>query len=117
MAKALNDDDDASLEVDCEPGTESDAALLDLLDALVEERGRVPAAQVLGVNYRTLALCCDSLQVSRRMRRALVEFRDRGGDGGSETVDGDGDGPPDGEVAALWERVAELEDEKAELRE
>ena len=122
MVKALNDDDDATLEVDQDSGVEPDAplsddALLDLLDALVEERGRVPAAQVLGVNYRTLALCCDSRQVSRRMRRALVEFRDRGSDGGGETELADGDGAPDGEVVMLMERVAELEDENAELRE
>ncbi|MDE2843120.1 MAG: hypothetical protein OXN21_07040 [Chloroflexota bacterium] len=90
---------------------------MDLLDALVEERGRVPAAQALGVNYRTLALCCDSREVSRRMRRALVEFRDRGGAGGGETGDGDGGGPPDGDPAVLRERVAELEEENAELRE
>jgi len=90
---------------------------LDLLDALVEARGRVPAAQVLGVNCRTLALCCDSRQVSRRMRRALVEFRDRGSDGGGETELADGDGAPDGDVVMLMERVAELEDENAELRE
>ena len=29
----------------------SDAALLDLLDALVDDRGRVAAAEALGVNY------------------------------------------------------------------
>ncbi|MYE38601.1 MAG: hypothetical protein F4X27_00020, partial [Chloroflexi bacterium] len=69
------------------------------------------------MNYRTLALCCDSRQVCRRMRRVLVEFRDPGGDGGSETGDGDGGGPPDGVVAALRQRVAELEEENAELRE
>ncbi|MYC33284.1 MAG: hypothetical protein F4X64_08920 [Chloroflexi bacterium] len=118
----MNDDDDASLELDHDPGAEPDAplsddALLDLLDALVEERGRVPAAQVLGVNYRTRALCCDSGQVSRRMRRALVEFRDRGSAGGGETGDGGGDGPPDEGVGALRQRVAELEEENAELRE
>ncbi|MYC33414.1 MAG: hypothetical protein F4X64_09590 [Chloroflexi bacterium] len=62
------------------------------------------------MNYRTLALCCHSRQVSRRMRRALVELRDLGGDGTGETVVGDGDGPPDGNVAALRQRVAELED-------
>ena len=95
----------------------SDDALLDLLDALVEERGRVHAAQVLGVNYRTLAFCCDLRRVSRRMRRALVEFRDRGGVGDGETEVGDGDGPPDGDVTALQERVAELENENAKLRE
>jgi len=83
----------------------------------VEERGRVPAAQALGVNYRTLALCCDSREVSRRMRRALVEFRDRGGSGGGETEDGNGEGPLDGDRAVLRQRVAELEDENAELRD
>jgi len=90
---------------------------LDLLDALVQERGRVPAAQALGVNYRTLALCCDTREVSRRMRRALVEFRDRGGSGGGETEDGNGEGPLDGDRAVLRQRVAELEDENAELRD
>ena len=118
----MNDHDEPVCEAGQDPGIEPDAplsddALLDLLDALVEARGRVPAAGVLGVNYRTLALCCDSRQVSRRMRRALVEFRDRGGDGGCETGDGDGDGPPDAGVAALRQRVAELEDENSQLRE
>ena len=122
MVKAVNHDDDATREVDqdsdIEPDTPLlDGPLLDLLDALVEERGRVPAAQVLGVNYRTLALCCDSREVSRRMRRALVEFRERGGVGGGEAGDGDGDGPLDGNVAALRQRVAELEEENAQLRE
>ncbi len=69
----------------------------------------MPAAEVLGVNYRTLALCCDS----RRMRRALVEFRERGGAGGGET--GDGDGLPDKGVMVLRQRTADLEDENAEL--
>ena len=31
---------------------------MDLLDALVDERGRAPAARVLGVNCRTPAICC-----------------------------------------------------------
>ena len=75
--------------------------------ALVEERGRVPAAQGLGVNHRTLAICCDSRQVSLRMRRALLDFRNRGG----ETENGDGD------AEALARRVSHLEDEKCGLRE
>lgn len=56
---------------------------MDLLDVLVEERGRVSATQALAVNYCTLTLCCDSRQVSRRMGRALLEFRnaDEAGDG------------------------------------
>ncbi len=78
MVKALNDGDDATLEVECGLGVESDAPLpdaplSDLLDTLVEERGRLPAAQVLEVNYRTLALSCDSRQVSRRMDAAGVD--------------------------------------------
>ena len=75
----MNDDDDAALVQGHDPVMEPDDALLDMLDALVEERGRVPAAEVLRVNYRTLALCCDSRQVSRRIRRALVGFRNAGG--------------------------------------
>ena len=122
MVKAVNHDNDATQEVGQNSDGEPDAPLLDgplldLLDALVEERGRVPAAELLGVNYRTLAFCCDSRQVSRRMRRALVEFRDRGGAGGGETELTDGDGPPDGDGEVLRQRVAELEDENAELRE
>jgi len=82
MVKALNDDDDDALVAECDPEMEpeallSDDALLDLLDALVEERGRVPAALVLGVKYHTLAICCDSRQASRRMRRALLGFSTR----------------------------------------
>ena len=43
------------------------------------ERGRVPAAEVLGVNYRTLALCCDSWEASWRMRRvAALEAENAG---------------------------------------
>ncbi|MXZ89868.1 MAG: hypothetical protein F4W95_10050 [Chloroflexi bacterium] len=51
------------------------------------------------------------------MRRALAEFREQGGDGRGETELTDGDGPPDGEVAALCQWVAELEEENAALRE
>ena len=120
--KTVNDHEkrvcEAGQDADTKPDAPlSDDALLDLLDALVEERGRDPAAGVLGVTYRTLALCCDRRQVSRRMRRALVEFRDRGGVGGGEAGNGDGDGPPDGDGAVLRQRVAELEDENAELRD
>ena len=47
----------------------SDAPLLDLLDALVNDRGRVAAAEALGVNYRTMMACYDSRRISRRMRK------------------------------------------------
>ncbi|MCY3735778.1 MAG: hypothetical protein OXG13_05220, partial [Gemmatimonadaceae bacterium] len=50
---------------------EADAQLLALLDDLVHAEGRLKAAQVLGVNYRTLVKVVESGQVSRRMRDAL----------------------------------------------
>ena len=102
-----------------EMGRDGNGALLDLLDAVVTERGRVPAAEVLGVNYRTLALCCDSREVSRRMRQALLDFRD------SDAADEHGNVAPelaDGNAVerdgdALEGRVARLEAENAGLRE
>ncbi len=124
MVRTVNDRDEHAIEVDHVPGEEpdtplSDDALLDLLDTLVAERGRVPAAEVLGVNYRTLALCCDSREVSRRMRQALLDFRDagaadEGGDVAPEVGDGNA-GERDGD--ALERRVAALEAENAGLRE
>ena len=90
----------------------SDGPLLDLLDALVEDRGRVAAAQALGVNYRTMMNCYDSRWVSRRMREALEKFRNEQGEA---AVDGDGETKATAE--ALERRVAELEEENRELRE
>ena len=93
----------------------SDGPLLDLLDALVESRGKVAAAEALGVNYRTMTNCYDSRRVSRRMRRALQEFRDARG---VEVEVGDGDDvSTDSQVEALGKRAVELEEENRELRE
>ena len=90
----------------------SDTPLLDLLDALVNDRGRVAAAEALGVNYRTMMACYDSRNVSRRMRQALAEFRDAGEASGTEV---DSDGAAD-EVETLRQMVAELEEEARGLR-
>ena len=114
--------DDRTGEGDSNPSGEpdsplSDQPLLDLLDALVDDRGRVAAAKALGVNYRTMMACYDSRQVSRRMRQALVEFRDSvdfGDDGGAEAC-GDGGVEDDGE--SLEQRVAVLEEENRGLLE
>ncbi len=65
----MSDDERVSDEAD--PPL-SDQSLLDLMDALVESRGRVAAAETLGVNYRTMMNCHDSRRVSRRMRRAVI---------------------------------------------
>ena len=88
-----------------------DAPLLDLLDALVNDRGKVAAAEALGVNYRTLVACHESRRVSQRMRRALEEYRD--------AADGDGDDAGDiaEEVGSLERRVVALEKENRALRE
>ena len=90
-----------------------DAPLLDLLDALVDDRGRVASVQALGVNYRTVTRCRQSRRVSRRMREVLEEFRDSqdGGDAEAGTVGGD-----DAEVAQR-DRAVELERENRDLRE
>ena len=86
----------------------TDDPLLDLLDALVNDRGKVAAAEALGVNYRTMVTCHESRHVSRRMRKALAEFRDKHGDGGDEQDDDAGDIVAS--VTALEERVAAMEE-------
>ena len=93
----------------------SDDPLLDLLDALVNDRGKVAAAEALGVNYRTMVTCHESRHVSRRMRKALAEFRDKHGDGGDEQDDEAGDIVA--RVTALEERVAAMEEAHGALVE
>ena len=94
-----------------------DAPLLDLLDALVDDRGRVAAAEALGVNYRTVARCQQYRRVSRRMQQVLQEFRDSQDvdDDGPGLVAGDGAGEDTGETPE--HRAAALEQENRELRE
>ena len=93
----------------------SDGSLLDMLDALVNDRGKVAAAEALGVNYRTMMACHESRKVSRRMRKALTGFRDKHGDGG-DVQDDDADGSAQ-KVVALEEQVRALEAENQALRE
>ena len=108
-----------------EPGQEDrnssghgdDALLLDLLDALVSDRGRTTAARALGVNYRTMMNCHDSRRVSRRMRQALMDFRDEGGVGGDELDLADGDDAVGMGSESLEQRVGALEAENRGLRE
>lgn len=94
-------------------GDDSDQPLLDLLDALVNNRGPTGAADALGVSYRAVARCQRSRRVSRRMREVLEEFRDSQGVGDAEpgTVGGDD------AAETQQERAAALELENRELRE
>ena len=75
MAKPVNGHHESALDVDHVPVAEPDAALSDealsdLPDARLEEEGRAPSAQALGVNHRAPAVRCGSRQVFRRMRQA-----------------------------------------------
>jgi len=123
MVKAVYDHHETALEVDHDPDVESDAhlsdcSLLDLLNALIAVRGRVPGSRALGVNCRTLASCCDTRRVSRRMRQGLVAFQDAGGLASPEldgVSDNDVVGEQEGEDSAG--RVIELESESAGLRD
>ena len=91
-----------------------DQPLLDLLDALVNDRGPTAAAEALGVNYRTVTRCRQSRRVTLRMRQVLEEFRDSQdvGDDGS----GVGAGVEDGAGESPHDRTAELERENRNLR-
>ena len=94
----------------------SDVPLLDLLDGLVSDQGKIAAAEALDVNYRTMVACYESRRISRRMRRALEEYRDGAVD---DAVGADGDDADDmtEKVVALEQRVIALEEEHEDLRE
>ena len=111
------DDDGPGVGDGCGAGDADDQPLLDLLDALVNDRGPTGAAEALGVNYRTVTRCQRSRRVTQRMRQVLQEFRDSqdAGDGGRD-VDV-GDGVEDGAGESPHDRVAALEEENRKLRE
>ena len=69
------------------------------------------------MNYHTLALCCDSREMSRRMRQALMDFRDSQDAGDDElgVVAVDGAGEDAGETPE--DGAAALEQENRELPE
>ena len=101
-------DQEQSDEVGGVSGKVQDAQLWDLLTGLVRDRGRVGAAKVLGVNFRTLAGSIDSGRLSPRMRRALGDMVKAGGVAPSQTEE---------RVEALERRVASVEEELEALRE
>ena len=105
-------DDGPGVGDGCGSGEADDQPLLDLLDALVNDRGPTGAAEALGVNYRTVSRCQRSRRVTRRMRQVLAEFRDGQGAGN----DGPGDGVEDDTGESRQEMEAALEQENRELR-
>ena len=107
------DDDGPGVGDGCGAGDAGDQPLLDLLDALVNDRGPTGAAEALGVNYRTVSRCQRSRRVTRRMRQVLEEFRDAQ----DARDDGLSDGVEDGAGESERERAAALERENLELRE
>ena len=87
-----------------------EAQLLEQLKELARQRGRVKAAQLLGVNFRTLAGSIESGKLSRRMREALEQL--------AETDEGldDTAGDAEDEGEELAKRVEALEEEVRSLR-
>ena len=84
-----------------------DTPLPDLLDTLVNNRGRIVAAEAPGTDYRTMSACYECQRVYRPMRRALEEYPDA-------DVDGD---EQDDDVHDVVEMAAALEKENRALRE
>ena len=81
-------------------------ALLELLNDLVGDRGRVGAADVLGVNYRTLQHCLNSRRLSRRMREALEHYRSSAPVVVDLPAATEETGPGEGQGESLEQRVA-----------
>ena len=59
-----------------------------LLQELAQTHGRVQAAELLGVNYRTLARSLESGELSATMRQALARYIAELPDDGEPSVDG-----------------------------
>ena len=95
-----------------------DSALLALSDALVGCHRRVGAAEVLGVNYRTVKKALDSRELTRHLRQVLEEFGSSSPASGASSAAGNeaGVGEDEDGEAALLQRVDELEAENMELK-
>ena len=87
-----------------------EAQLMEQLKELARQRGRVKAAQLLGVNFRTLAASIESGKLSRRMREALEQMAEA--DDFSDEFTGD----PVDDSEELGKQVEVLEEEVRDLR-
>ena len=99
---------------------ERESALLALLGALVGCHGRVGAAEVLGVNYRTLKKALESREMTSCLRQVLEEFGSPSPANGTPSAVGSevgvGVGEGEGQETSLLQRVNELEVENMELK-
>ena len=86
--------------------------LTGFLRELVREEGRVEAAELLGVNHKTLTRAEESGEITGRMGDALERLLGTGDDPEVARLLGTGDDP---EVARLRERVDALEERVAAL--
>ena len=103
--------DEVSEEFEVTPGEAQELQLRELLEGLVGSKGRVGAAEALGVNYRTLSGSIRSGRLSSRMRRALEEYV------GTEVVASSPRAEVEEQAEALERRVQELEEEVRAHRE
>lgn len=88
-----------------------EAQLMEQLKELARQRGRVKAAQMLGVNFRTLAANLESGKLSRRVREALLEMAE------TDEALGDAGGDADDDSGELAQRLEALEKEVGGLRQ
>ena len=94
-----------------------DTLLLELLDDLVGDRGRVGAADVLGVNYRTVQHGLASRRLTRRMREALERYRSSAPVVVDVPAPAEETGLGEDQGKSLEDQVASLEGENQALRE
>ena len=97
------------MNVDIVASEKRDSALLALLDALVGCHGRVGAAEVLGVNYRTLRNPLDTRQLSSYLRQVLEKFGSSSPANGTPSTVGNEADLGEGQEASLLQRMNELE--------
>ena len=96
-------------------GSPEDLRLFEVLQQLVEYRGRMRGATALGVNYRTVAKNLEAGSLSRRVRRALQEFE--AGLEPAESPDLDGSRGSGGRTQTVAQQMETLAGEVGHLTE
>ena len=101
-------------------GSPHEARLTALLHELVENNGRMEAAQMLGVNYKTLARSIESEKLSVRLREALMARllvdEDSAGNQAEEGAAPDPVRDPDDLPEGVGAAIKALREEQAEVQ-